>query len=205
LPWKETSVHSGASESHSHDNWIQILFGDRTKFESRVEAGCSKTRHLRGDTRVKLHPNAKLVPAARRLLVDRIRKQGWLVKEAAAAVGVSRRTAYKWLKRFDEAEEAGLGDRSSRPGRSAGSAPALRARTARSDAPRRCEEICPNRGHRTSRSWRPQSPAVRRGLGGGLRLRGRSHPPIAPLRYEPVRCGPGFANTITSVPIEPSA
>jgi transposase InsO family protein len=75
----------------------------------------SKT--LRGDPRVRLHPNAKLAPTARRLLVDRIRKEGWLVKEAAAAAGVSRRTAHKWLKRFEEAGEAALSDRSSRPRR----------------------------------------------------------------------------------------
>jgi transposase InsO family protein len=66
---------------------------------------------------VKLHRNAKLVPVARRLLVDRIRKQGWSATDAAAAAGVSRRTAYKWLKRFEEQGEAGLCDRSSRPRR----------------------------------------------------------------------------------------
>jgi hypothetical protein len=31
-------VHSGSSEWRSHDNWIRILFGDRTKFASRVKA-----------------------------------------------------------------------------------------------------------------------------------------------------------------------
>ena len=62
-----------------------------------------------------IHPNARLTPAARRLLVHRVRSQGWLVKEAAQAAGVSRRTAHKWLKRFEEAGEAGLLDRSSRP------------------------------------------------------------------------------------------
>jgi len=48
-------------------------------------------------------------------LVHRVRSQGWLVKDAAEAAGVSRRTAHKWLKRFEEAGEAGLLDRSSRP------------------------------------------------------------------------------------------
>lgn len=62
-----------------------------------------------------IHPNARLTPAARRLLVHRVRSQGWLVKDAAEAAGVSRRTAHKWLKRFEEAGEAGLLDRSSRP------------------------------------------------------------------------------------------
>jgi len=75
---------------------------------------------------VKLHPNAKLVPAARRLLVDRVRLERWSVKDAATSVGVSRRTAYKWLKRFEEEGEAGLCDRSSRPRRIARRVTALR-------------------------------------------------------------------------------
>lgn len=49
-----------------------------------------------------IHRNARLTPAARRLLVHRVRSQGWLVKEAAGAAGVSRRTAHKWLRRFEE-------------------------------------------------------------------------------------------------------
>jgi transposase InsO family protein len=59
-----------------------------------------------------------LTPAARRLLVHRVRDLGWLVRRAAEAAGVSRRTAHKWLKRFAEAGEAGLEDRPSRPLRS---------------------------------------------------------------------------------------
>jgi transposase InsO family protein len=66
---------------------------------------------------VQLHPNAKLAPAQRRLLVRRIREQGWQVAKAAAAAGVSRQTSYKWLRRFDDEGEAGLEDRSSRPRR----------------------------------------------------------------------------------------
>jgi transposase InsO family protein len=66
---------------------------------------------------VQLHPNAKLAPAQRRLLVRRIREQGWQVTEAAEAAGVSRQTSYKWLRRYDEAGEAGLEDRSCRPRR----------------------------------------------------------------------------------------
>jgi transposase InsO family protein len=67
---------------------------------------------------VKLHRNARLTPTARRILVDRVRDQGWRVQRAAEAFGVSRRTAHKWLKRFAEAGDAGLEDRSSRPIRS---------------------------------------------------------------------------------------
>ena len=64
---------------------------------------------------MQLHPNAKLTPASRRLLVRRVREEKRSVTEAAAAAGVSRPTAYKWLHRFDSEGESGLEDRSSRP------------------------------------------------------------------------------------------
>ncbi len=66
---------------------------------------------------MRLHPNAKLTPKTRRLLVDRIRNDGWPVARAARAARVTRRTAYKWLKRFEQGGEASLQDRSSRPHR----------------------------------------------------------------------------------------
>ena len=64
---------------------------------------------------MQLHPNAKLTPAQRKLLVRRIRKEDWTVTEAAEAAGVSRPTAYKWLRRYDAEGPSGLEDRSSRP------------------------------------------------------------------------------------------
>jgi transposase InsO family protein len=66
---------------------------------------------------VRLHPNAKLTPKTRRLLVDRVRRKGWAVARAARAAGVSRQTAHKWLRRFDEGGQEALADRSSRPRR----------------------------------------------------------------------------------------
>ena len=45
-------------------------------------------------------------------------KTGRVLEEVASAAGVSRRTAYKWLKRFREAGPTRLLDRSSRPHRS---------------------------------------------------------------------------------------
>ena len=63
-----------------------------------------------------LHPNAKLTPALRKLLVRRVREEGKTVTEAAVAAGVSRPTAYKWLRRFDAGDHE-LEDRSSRPHR----------------------------------------------------------------------------------------
>jgi transposase InsO family protein len=61
------------------------------------------------------HKNARLTPHGRALLVRRILEHGLRPAEAAQAMGVSVRTAYKWLKRFREHGEAGLINRSSRP------------------------------------------------------------------------------------------
>ncbi len=47
---------------------------------------------------MRLHPNAKLTPSNRRLLIRRIRELNWSVTEAAEATGVSRQPAYKWLR-----------------------------------------------------------------------------------------------------------
>jgi transposase InsO family protein len=61
-----------------------------------------------------IHENARTTPASRALLVHRVREQDWSVASAAAAAGVSRRTAYKWLRREHDEGAAGLRDRSSR-------------------------------------------------------------------------------------------
>jgi transposase InsO family protein len=63
------------------------------------------------------HRRAKLTALGRRLLVDRILIDGMAVAHAADMVGVSRQTAWKWLRRFEAEGEAGLEDRSSRPHR----------------------------------------------------------------------------------------
>ncbi len=65
-----------------------------------------------------IHKNARSCPASRELLVRRVRRQGWAVAEAAGAAGLSKRTAYKWLQRYQVEGPSGLGDRSSRPHRS---------------------------------------------------------------------------------------
>jgi transposase InsO family protein len=64
------------------------------------------------------HRRAKLTALGRRLLVDRILVDGMAVAHAADMAGVSRQTAWKWLRRFKAEGEAGLEDRSSRPARS---------------------------------------------------------------------------------------
>ncbi|EWS99565.1 transposase [Intrasporangium oryzae NRRL B-24470] len=61
------------------------------------------------------HANARLNAHGRRLLVDRVRRQGWAVAHAAKAMGISRQCAHRWIARFDAEGEAGLVDRSSRP------------------------------------------------------------------------------------------
>src|SRR5262249_13109762 len=71
-----------------------------------------------------LHSGARSCRASRALLVRRVTCQAWPVAQAAAAAGLSRRSAFKWLRRYREQGEAGLGDRSSRPHRMPGATPA---------------------------------------------------------------------------------
>jgi transposase InsO family protein len=66
---------------------------------------------------MKLHANARTCPKSRRLLVERVREQGWSVMAAAEAAGISERSVYRWLRRFREQGEQGLADRSSAPRR----------------------------------------------------------------------------------------
>lgn len=66
---------------------------------------------------MELHKNARTCPASRMLMVQRI-QAGIPVTSAAEAAGVDRRTASKWKGRYQEAGEAALVDRSSRPRRS---------------------------------------------------------------------------------------
>ena len=70
-----------------------------------------------------MHRNAKLTPAGRRILVDRI-ASGRPAAHVAAEMGVARKTGYKWWRRWLAEGEAGLQDRSSRPRRSPTRVPA---------------------------------------------------------------------------------
>ncbi len=72
-----------------------------------------------------LHRLARSCPRSRALLVERP-KLGWTVAEAAAAAGVSERTAHKWRRRHREEGDVGLADRSSRPLRIPGKTEAAR-------------------------------------------------------------------------------
>ncbi len=65
-----------------------------------------------------IHSSARTTVRGRELLVRRVTEQGWAVPDAAEAAGISVRTVYKWLDRFEDEGTAGLLDRSSRPKRS---------------------------------------------------------------------------------------
>jgi len=60
------------------------------------------------------HPNARLTPYGRCVLVERI-LAGHRVADAAAQLGCSRTCADKWLARYRAEGHAGRADRSSRP------------------------------------------------------------------------------------------
>ena len=66
---------------------------------------------------MKLHANARTCPNSRKLLVSRIEEEGWSLRVAAEAAGISERSARKWLGRWRAEGEAGLHDRSSAPKR----------------------------------------------------------------------------------------
>lgn len=63
-----------------------------------------------------MHRNAPLTPEGRLRLCRRI-ENGWSVAAAAESMNVSRQTAHKWWRRFQESGRLGLEDRSSRPHR----------------------------------------------------------------------------------------
>ena len=69
-----------------------------------------------------VHKNASMTPKGRVHLVKEIERIG--LRPAAAAAGLSPRTARKWRQRFASQGEPGLTDRSSRPLRSPARAPA---------------------------------------------------------------------------------
>lgn len=75
-----------------------------------------------------VHRNARLAPAGRLILVQRV-LSGRPVSHVAKELGVSRQCAHRWVARYRQAGLAGLMDRSSRPGRSpAATAPNVAAR-----------------------------------------------------------------------------
>lgn len=132
------------------------------------------------------HPRAKLSVFGRQLLVARVTELGWTPATAAEALGVSRATAYKWLRRHRLEGDLGLLDRSSRPHRSPRRLPdhveagICRARAERRYGPHR---LAPLTGFPRSTIY---AVLRRRGLS---RLRDADRVTAAPVRY--VACHPG--------------
>jgi transposase InsO family protein len=118
--------------------------------------------------------------------VQRVTVLGWSPAAASDAMGVSRATAYKWLRRYREEGDAGLLDRSSRPHRSPRRLPAqveqaiCLARAERRYGPHR---LAPLTGVPRSTIY-----AVLRRQGVS-RLRDSDRVTAAPVRY--VACHPG--------------
>jgi transposase InsO family protein len=133
---------------------------------------------------MKLHGNARTCPKSRKLLVERIMRRSWSLTEAAAAAGVSERTARKWVARFEGEGEAGLLDRSSAPKRSphrtsAGRVELIRAlRRLRMTAAEIAEALA--MALSTVSAWLKRI---------GLGKRSRLEPPEPPNRYERGRPG----------------
>jgi transposase-like protein len=76
--------------------------------------------------RMNIHNNARLTPQGRLLLVQRVTDQGWTVRSAAEAAGLSQRQTDRWLKRYRAGGAAALADRSSAPQRCPHGVPAER-------------------------------------------------------------------------------
>jgi transposase InsO family protein len=81
------------------------------------EVGVAKPTNPEPELRMNVHENARMTVHGRLLLVLRVREQGWRVKDAALAAGVSERRACKWLARWRGGGERALHDRSSAPAR----------------------------------------------------------------------------------------
>ena len=69
-----------------------------------------------------IHKNARLTPKGREILISRL-ERGEHPEDAAAAMGVSASTVYKWRRRYRGEGPAGLQDRSSRPNASPNKTP----------------------------------------------------------------------------------
>ena len=130
------------------------------------------------------HKHARLTPAGRALLVQRVLDEGWSMAAATQAMGVSGRTGFKWLARFRAEGAAGLCDRSSRPHHS----------------PTACcaEQVCQFELHRRQRQplWRiarecgrSLATVARHMARLGLSRLSALQPPVPVCRYE--RASPG--------------
>lgn len=131
------------------------------------------------------HARARLTVFGRQLLIARV-EAGWPAAHVAEQLGISRATAYKWIRRHRAEGPTGLADRTSRPRRSprrldsSAEAEILAARSAWRYGPDRLGPLL----------GRPPS-TVHRVLArhGVSRLRDADRVTAAPVRY--VACHPG--------------
>lgn len=131
------------------------------------------------------HPRARLTVFGRQLLIIRV-QAGWPAAHVAEQLGVSRATAYKWVRRYRSEGDPGLEDRSSRPRRSPRRlGPAIEAEILAARATWRYgpDRLGPLLGRPPSTVHRV---LARRGLS---RLRDADRVTAAPIRY--VACHPG--------------
>ena len=132
------------------------------------------------------HPSARLTVFSRQLLVKRVVIDGWPTATVAEQLGISRATAYKWVRRYRTDGLPGLEDRSSRPHRSPRrssdevTAAIIGARARRRYGPAR---LAPLTGHPRSTIYG----VLRRA--GLSRLRDTDRVTAAPVRY--LACHPG--------------
>jgi transposase InsO family protein len=132
------------------------------------------------------HPSARLTVFSRQLLVKRVIVDGWPTATVAEQLGISRATAYKWVRRYRAEGLPGLEDRSSRPHRSprrlpeTAAAAIIRTRVRRRYGPVR---LAPLTGHPASTIY---GVLRRAGLN---RLRDADRVTGSPVRY--VACHPG--------------
>lgn len=133
---------------------------------------------------MRMHPSAKGNANSRLVMVLRIEKEGWCVSQAAFAAGLSERRAYEWLRRYREAGQAGLVDRSSRPRRIPHRTSA--ARVQRILALRRQRKTAWEIAQRLRMAWSTVSAVLQReGLGKLSAL----EPKPPPRRYQRERAG----------------
>ena len=133
---------------------------------------------------MKLHANAPLGPKGRAIMVNRVLEDGLTLAEAAAAAGVSVRTAGKWVRRYRAEGEAGLLDRSSAPARIANATPEDRVQAIA--ALRRLQLTGPEIAELLEMATSTVSAVLKRiGLGKLSRL----EPPEPVRRYEKQRPG----------------
>jgi len=131
------------------------------------------------------HGSAKLTPFSRGLLVERV-AEGWPVARAAEMMGISRATAYKWIRRYREEGLPGLEDRISRPRRCPHALPPSAVRrilAARRQLGAGPHHLGPLLGHPRSTVY---AVLRRHGLS---RLGHLDRPTRVPLRYERSRPG----------------